>query len=157
VPNANDEELEGITISVYLYAVKKGSPVGPRDVMKGANLSSPSVAYRHLQKLEDLGYLQKNNYGEYVIKNKAQVRGYIWIGRRMMPKMLVYALTFLSILIVELIVLALHYSVETYEFKVFFLLLTIVTGFAMSVFAVEALRHRRRTKLSQLNKTSLQT
>jgi hypothetical protein len=74
-----------------------------------------------------------------------------------MPKMLVYALTFLSILIVELIVLALHYSVETYEFKVFFLLLTIVTGFAMSVFAVEAFRHRRRTKLSQLNKTSLQT
>jgi hypothetical protein len=157
VPNANDEELEGITLRVYLYAVKKGSPVGPRDVMKGANLSSPSVAYRHLQKLEDLGYLQKNNYGEYVIKNKAQVRGYIWIGRRMMPKMLVYALTFLSILIVELIVLALHYSVETYEFKVFFLLLTIVTGFAMSVFAVEAFRHRRRTKLSQLNKTSLQT
>jgi hypothetical protein len=151
VPNANSEELEGITLSVYLYAVKKGKPVGPRDVMKGANLSSPSVAYRHLQKLEDLGYLQKNNYGEYVTKGKARVRGYIWIGRRMMPKMLVYALIFMSILIVELIVLALHYSVENYEFKVFFLLLTIVTGFAMAVFTVEALLHRRRTKLSQLN------
>ena len=54
------EELEGITLNVYLYCVKKGKPVGPRDVMKGANLSSPSVAYRHLQKLEDSGYLQKN-------------------------------------------------------------------------------------------------
>lgn len=145
----NNEELEGITLSVYLYVVKKGKPVGPRDVMKGAHLSSPSVAYRHLQKLEDLGYLQKNTYGEYITKGKARVRGYIWIGRRMMPKMLIYSLIFMSILIVELVVLALHYSVENNTFKVFFLLLTLITGFAMAVFAVEVLLHHKRTKLSQ--------
>lgn len=148
MPNANNEGLEGITLSVYLYAVKKGKPVGPRDVMKGAQLSSPSVAYRHLQKLEDMGYLQKNQYGEYIIKGKAPVRGYIWIGRRIMPKMLIYALIFMSILIVEFVVLALHYPVENYTFKVFFLLLILVTGFAMSVFAVEALLHYKRMKLS---------
>jgi hypothetical protein len=148
VANADNEELEGITLNVYLYVVRKGKPVGPRDVMKGAHLSSPSVAYRHLQKLEDMGYLQKNSYGEYITKNKASVRGYMWIGRHMLPKMMVYALTFLIILIIELIVLAIHYPVETDEFKIFFLLLTLVTGFAMAVFAVEALRQHRRTKLS---------
>jgi len=111
VPNANNEELEGITLSVYLYVVKKGKPVGPRDVMKGAHLSSPSVAYRHLEKLEDLGFLKKNEHGEYVTKDKARVRGYIWIGRRMMPKMLVYSLLFMSILIVELVILAIHFAV----------------------------------------------
>ena len=148
VANADNEELEGITLNVYLYVVRKGKPVGPRDVMKGAHLSSPSVAYRHLQKLEDLGYLRKNSYGEYIIKNKASVRGYMWIGRHMLPKMMVYALTFLTILIIELVVLALHYSVENYEFKVFFLLLTLLTGFALAVFIVEALLHRRRTKRS---------
>ena len=151
MPNASNEELEGITLSVYLYIVKKGKPVGPRDVMKGANLSSPSVAYRHIQKLEDMGYLQKNNHGEYLTKDKAHVRGYIWIGRRMLPKMMIYALIFLSILIVELIVLAIHYAVETYEFKVFFLLLILVTGFAMIVFIVEGLLQRRRTKLRLQN------
>jgi len=149
VVKPNSEELEGITLSVYLYVVRKGKPVGPRDVMKGANLSSPSVAYRHLQKLEDLGYLQKDKYGEYEIKGKARVRGYIWIGRRMMPKMLLYSLVFMSILIVELVILAMHYSVETYEFKAFFLLLTLITGFAMGLFAVEALLHHKRTKLNQ--------
>ena len=148
VSKANSEELEGITLSVYLYVVKKGKPVGPRDVMKGAHPSSPSVAYRHLQKLEDLGYLQKDKYGEYITKGKARVRGYIWIGRRMMPKMLVYSLIFMSILIVELVVLAMHYSVEGYSFKVFFLLLTLITGFAMGVFIVEGLLQHRRTKLS---------
>ncbi len=147
--NEHNEELEGITLSVYMYVVKKGKPVGPRDVVKGASLSSPSVAYRHLQKLEDLGYLEKNNYGEYVTKNKAQVRGYLWIGKRMFPKMLFYALVFLSILIFELIVFALHYSVENFEFKVFFALLLLITGSAMAVFAVEAWLHRKRIKITQ--------
>ena len=147
--NEHNEELEGITLSVYTYVVGKGKPVGPRDVVKGVNLSSPSVAYRHLQKLEDLGYLDKNNYGEYVTKNKAQVRGYLWIGMRLFPKMLFYGLVFLSLLIVELIVFVLHYSVENYEFKVFFVLLLLITGSAMAVFAVEAWLHRRRIKMSQ--------
>jgi ABC-type transport system involved in Fe-S cluster assembly fused permease/ATPase subunit len=148
VSNARGEEFEGITLSVYLYVVRKGKPVGPRDVMKGAGLSSPSVAYRHLQKLEDLGYLQKNSYGEYITKNKAHVKGYVWIGRRMLPKMLGYAIVFMSILIVELVIFALHYAVENYEFKVFFLLLILITVFAMAVFTIEAWRQHRRTKLN---------
>ncbi len=113
VPKDSHEELEGITLNVYLHAVKKGKPVGPRDVMKGANLSSPSVAYRHLQKLEDPGYLQKNEYGEYTVKRKAHIKGYVWLGRHLIPKMWLYALVFLSILIVELFVLVIHFPVET--------------------------------------------
>ena len=148
MPNAGNEELEGITLSVYLYAVKKSAPVGARDAMKGAHLSSPSVAYRHLEKLEDLGLLQKNEFGEYTVKHKARVTGYIWLGRRMVPKMLVYSLVFLGILIVELVVLALHYEVETFEFKVFFLLLALITGSAMVVFTVEGLLQRRRFRRS---------
>ena len=148
MPTANNEGLEGITLSVYLYVVKQGKPVGPREVMKGANLSSPSVAYRHLEKLETLGLLQKNEHGEYTAKGKAHVKGYTWIGRRIMPKMLVYAIAFLGILIFELAVFALHYSVETYEFKVFFLLLMLITGLAMAVFTYEWLLQRRRAKRS---------
>lgn len=147
---AKKDELEGITLSVYLYAVRKGEPVGPRDVVKGAHLSSPSVAYRHLEKLEDLGLLRKNEFGEYLVKRKAQVGGYTWLGRRLVPKMLVYSLFFLGILIFELVVLALHFEVETFEFKVFFLLLTLITGLAMAVFAAEGLLQRRRFRRSLL-------
>ena len=141
---ANSEELEGITLDVYLHVVKKGKPVGPREVMKAVNLSSPSVAYRHLQKLEDLGYLQKNEYGEYIAKNKAHVSGYVWVGRRLMPTMWRYSLLFLTILIVELYVLYVHYPHETYEFKVFFLLLMLITGLALGVFTVEGLLQNKR-------------
>ena len=148
MPDAKSDELEGITLSVYLYAVKKGSPVGPRDVVKGAHLSSPSVAYRHLERLQDLGLLEKKEYGEFIVKRKARVGGYVWVGKRMVPKMLVYSIVFMGILIVELVVLALHYAVETFEFKVFFLLLTLITGFAMTVFTIEGWLQRRRFQRS---------
>lgn len=87
--------------------------------MKAANLSSPSVAYRHLQKLE-LGYLQKNEYGEYTAKNKAHMAGYMWVGHRLMPKMWSHSLVFTSALLAELIVLIRHLPYENYEFKAFF-------------------------------------
>jgi hypothetical protein len=132
-----DTELEGLTLTVYLYVAKKAKPVGPRDVMKGTNLSSPSVAYRHLQKLEDAGYLAKNEYGEYTVKKKAMIKGNVWLGRNLFPKMWIYGLAFLLALVVELIVLFIHFDVETYEFKVFFLLLALITGISSAVFAIE--------------------
>jgi hypothetical protein len=147
VTDAKNEELTGLTLNVYLHVVKKGKPVGPRDVMKSVHLSSPSVAYRHLQKLEDAGYLKKNEYGEYTVKNKAAIRGHVWLGSRLLPKMWLYSLLFLSILIVELFVLIVHFSIETFEFKAFFLLLTLVTGLALAVFTVEGLLQNKRKSI----------
>jgi hypothetical protein len=140
----NSEELEGITLTVYLQVIKKGKPVGPRDVMKAANLSSPSVAYRHLQKLEDLGYLEKNEYGEYKAKNKAHIKGYVWIGKHLMPAMWRYSIVFLIILAVEIYVLAAHFPYETNEFKVFFLIILAITGVALAVFTIEGFLQTRR-------------
>lgn len=142
--NMSKVELEGITLEVYLYIVKKRKTVGPREIMKGINLSSPSVAYRHLQKLEDLGYLQKNRYGEYLVKEKARIQDHVWIWNRLIPKMFLYSIVFLIILIIELFVLAIHFNVENYAFKVFFVLLILITAFAMGVFGLEGLMHSRR-------------
>lgn len=142
--DAKNEDLEGITLNVYLYAVKKGKPLGPRDVMKSVGLSSPSVAYRHLQKLDDSGYLQKNEYGEYTVKRKARIVGHVWVGHRLYPKMWLYAWVFFVILMIELVILTLHFQVETNEFKVFFLLLTFITGLAFAVFAIEGYLQNRR-------------
>jgi predicted transcriptional regulator len=76
--------------------VKKGKPVGPREVMRGANLSSPSVAYWHLQKLENCGLLEKNQAGEYIVKEKTNITGHIWIGRNLVPRLMCYSLFFLE-------------------------------------------------------------
>ncbi len=145
-------ELDGLTEDVYLYVVRKSKPVGPRDVMKGVNLSSPSVAYRHLQKLEDSGYLQKNAYGEYTVKTKAHIAGYSWIGNHLIPKIWRYSIVFLGVFIVEAIVFFLHYPVENYEFKVFFVLLMLITGLALMVFTIEGLIQNRRKYRNEAQK-----
>jgi DNA-binding transcriptional ArsR family regulator len=141
--------LQGVTLKVYLYVVKKKGLAGPRGVMRGVNLSSPSVAYRHLQKLENMGLLTKNELGNYVVKEKVSVRGYVWVGRTLVPNPLVYSLVFLGILITELVVLAIHFSVETGQFKTFFLLLTLITAAALILFLIEGLRMLTRTRIRQ--------
>ena len=139
--------LEGVTLKVYLYVVKKKGLAGPRDVMRGVGLSSPSVAYRHLQKLENMGLLTKNESGNYIVTEKVPVRGYVWIGRTLVPNPLVYSMVFLAILITELIVLVIHFSVETEQFKIFFLLLTAITVAALILFLIEGLRMLRKIRV----------
>jgi hypothetical protein len=87
-------EPEGTTLSVYSFVVKKGKPVGPREVMRGVSLSSPSVAYWHLQKLENSGLLTKNKLGEYIVKEKTGISGHIWIGKNLIPRLMLYSLFF---------------------------------------------------------------
>lgn len=138
--------LNGRTLKVYLYVVKENRPVGPRDVMRNLNLSSPSVAYRHLQKLEEMDLLTKNVQGNYTATKKIAVRGYVWIKKRLIPNSLLYFIVFLSILIIELIVLTIHVSVETNQFKIFFFLLIAITTTALILFLFEGLRSFRKIK-----------
>jgi DNA-binding transcriptional ArsR family regulator len=146
--------LQGVTLKVYLYMVKKHGLAGPRDVMRGVGLSSPSVAYRHLQKLENMGLLAKNESGNYVVNEKVSVRGYVWVGRSLVPNPLIYFSIFLCILIVELVVLAIHYQVETQEFKIFFFLLTSITAAALILFLIEGCRMRRKTRIRHSDATN---
>ena len=131
--NAETQEPEGTTLNVYSYIVKKGKPVGPREVMRGANLSSPSVAYWHLQKLENSGLLLKNEAGEYIITEKANISGHIWIGRNLVPRLLFYSLFFLGIIGVEAsIILVQFLSIEqTINPAVVYLIATNILAFAL--------------------------
>lgn len=147
VSNDATELLEGTTLNVYIYVAKEGKPLGPRDVMRGVHLSSPSVAYRHLQKLESVGLLKKNDYGEYVLKEKAKVSGFYWVGRNLLPRTMFYFFFFFGLFILEIAVLAIHWVYETYEIKVFFALGLSITGIAMAFFLLEGIMMLRRIKL----------
>ncbi len=91
-----------------------------------------------------MGLVRKNEYGEYLVKQKMNLKGFIWIGRRLVSKMLLYASIFVGVLGVELIILAWHFNVETNEFKVFFALLMTITAVAAAIFGMEAVLQKRR-------------
>jgi len=120
--------------------------VGPREVMRGANLSSPSVAYWHLQKLENSGLLQKNEAGEYIVKEKTNISGHIWIGRNLVPRLICYSLFFLGILIVEgaIISVQFFYSGQIPNLPLLYLMATNAIAFAL--FLSEGLLLRQKTR-----------
>jgi hypothetical protein len=141
---ANDE-LEGNTLNVYAYIAKEGKPVGTRDVTRGANLSSPSVAHRHLQKLEALGLIEKNAYGDYMLKQKVDVSGYVWVGRTLVPRLMFYSFFFMGAFGAEIATIVLFF-VLGFAMETSFLFLTGMTAVAMALFLTEAIRLRRKVQ-----------
>jgi hypothetical protein len=128
-----------------VFLVKTGKPVGPRDLMRGTNLSSPSVAYRNLQRLMDLGLVAKDEYGNYIVKKKVNLSGYVWVGKTLVPSFAVYGFVFLGVLIAEILVLIPH-LLKGSAIEESFWLLTVVTVVSAVVFLIEAWRFRKKSK-----------
>jgi len=141
------EELNASTFQTYMYLVKVGKPVGPRDVMRGADLSSPSVAYRNLQKLIDLGLVVQDEYNNYVVKEKVSKKGYVWVGKYLMPSFVIVGFIFVGILIGELAVLVPH-LVRGAPIEESFWFWIVTTSVAALLFLVEAVRFRMKPKNS---------
>ena len=141
-----NDDLEGNTLNVYAYVVHEGRPVGTRDVTRGANLSSPSVAHRHLQKLEALGLLERNQYGDYVLKEKTSVSGYVWVGRNLVPRLLFYSFFFMGAFASEVAILVFGFLIFGLVPDVSFVYLTVMTAIAMSIFLFEGTFLNRKIK-----------
>ena len=144
--NVNAEELEGTTLNVYAYVVKEGKSVGPREVMRATNLSSPSIAHWHLQKLEALGLLGKTEYGEYTVKEKVNVSGHLWVGRTLVPRLIFYSFFFLGILIMEIGLIALPLIMQGNSPNWYFYYLISPTAIATILFLAEGLWLSKKTR-----------
>jgi hypothetical protein len=154
---STSENLEGNTLNVYVYAIKEGKPVGPREVMRGTGLTSPSVAHWHLQKLEGLGLLTRTEYGEYVVKEKVNVSGHLWVGKTLVPRLIFYSCFFLGILIMEVALLAVPLLLQGQTVNMYLFYLISTTAIAMVLFLAEGmlLGKKTREKRSKPEKQSL--
>jgi len=138
----DDRDLNAGTFQTYLYLVKAGKPVGPRDVMRGANLSSPSVAYRNLQKLLDAGLVAKDAYGNYAIKEKVSVKGYVWWGKTLIPRFIIFGFVFIGVLAAEVAVIVPHLVIgDPIERSLW--LLTVLTVVTAAIFLIEGIRWKK--------------
>lgn len=142
----SNDQLTGNTLIVYAYVVGENRPVGTRDVMRGANLSSPSVAHRHLQKLETMGLLEKNEYSEYVLKEKTAVSGHVWVGKSLVPRLMFYSFFFVGAFGAEIAIILLSYIIPELVIETSFLFLTGITAVAMMLFLIEGILLQRKSK-----------
>ena len=86
--------------------------MGVRDVTRSVELSSTSVAHRHLLKLETLGLIEKDNYGRYALKTKVSVGGHMWVGKNLVPRLIVYSFFFIGVFIAEVSMMLFSWVIE---------------------------------------------
>ena len=143
------DELEGNTLQVYSFVIKESKPVGPREVMRGAGLSSPSVAYRQLQKLENLGLIEKNELGEYLALEKTGVSGHVWIGKTLVPRMVFYSFFFMGVLLAEIVIVLMQLFVnhQTISLGVWYSIL--ITAISMTIFLTEGILTAKHKKIRE--------
>lgn len=100
-----ESELRGSTLRVYWYLFKKGKGVGVREVQRALGMSSPSTALHHLDKLRELGLIEKDRFGQYVMLKEVKVgvlRFFMRLGTLVLPRYLFYAVFFSTSLLIYL-------------------------------------------------------
>jgi DNA-binding transcriptional ArsR family regulator len=97
-----DAELRGRTLRAYLYILRSPKAIGVRELQRALGLSSPSVAYHHLDKLTRMGLIEKDQYGEYMLVKNVNVnvlQAFTQVGKLLVPRFIFYAVFFTTLLI----------------------------------------------------------
>lgn len=93
-------ELKGKTLRVYWYMLRHPMPMTAREIQHGAALSSPSLSMHHLEKLKELGLVDKDVHGQYTVRRDVRVgvlNLFVGKGRMMVPRFLFYATFYTSV------------------------------------------------------------
>lgn len=93
-------ELKGNTLLVYLCLVRNPAPTGVREVQRKLDFSSPNLAAYHLEKLENLGLIQKTSEG-YVLTKEIKIgilSQVVKFGSLILPRYIFYTVLFSTLL-----------------------------------------------------------
>lgn len=93
----SDDVLRGLTLKVYRFILKNDRPVGIREVQRGLNLSSPTLALYHINKLEEAGFIKKELNG--YVADRIVLRNLIRLRRVLIPRNLFYTVFFVTSLV----------------------------------------------------------
>lgn len=100
---SKESEIHGTTLRVYWYLLKAAKPIGVRETQRALSMSSPSTALYHLEKLRELGVVEKDEVGQYFLKEEVRVgtlKMFLKIGHLILPRYLFYAIFLTTALVV---------------------------------------------------------
>jgi hypothetical protein len=126
--------LSGVIWDVYLYILTSNEPVGVRDIWRGLQLSSPSLAQYHINHLLEMKLISQIEDGRYVAEEKNRVevlRNFVLLRGRLVSRMIFYDAFILGLLFVYTFL-----GPMQWDFRDFLVL--IVCVFCLGVFAYEA-------------------
>jgi len=110
-------ELRGKAWKVYWLLLKQGNPMSAREVQRALHFSSPSVAQHHLERLRELGLVQKQAAGGcYFLATNVKVgvlQHFVKLGRLLFPRYFFYAVFASAVYAIYLIVFMQEFSRES--------------------------------------------
>jgi DNA-binding transcriptional ArsR family regulator len=124
-------KLKGTTLRVYWHLLRSGEPTTIRHLQRDLGFSSPSVASYHLEKLMDMGLVQKVR-GDYELKKTVSLEAmssFVRISHLMIPRYVFYTTFFLTLLIVFIFGYASSLSLQGVFALVFGVSGLIITGY----------------------------
>jgi hypothetical protein len=133
-----NQEIRGNTLKVYLYLLKHG-PSELREIQRGLDLSSASLASYHLGKLADANYVEQDEQGKYFAVKDASAKvleGYSRVGPAIVPQLFFFSLLFT--------ILAAFFSFEALSGSGFTVYLVLISIAMVAVFWYETLVLWRR-------------
>jgi DNA-binding Lrp family transcriptional regulator len=120
--------LRGLALKVYRFILKNDKPVGIREVQRALNLSSPTLALYHMNKLEDAGLIKKEANG--YVADRIVLENVIRLRRILIPRTFFYMI----FLITSLVMLAVFLRPPTLSREYIFSLAVISVAAATSVY-----------------------
>jgi hypothetical protein len=125
-----ETELKGKTLIVYWFLLQQPTrTVGVRQVQRSLSFSSPSIAVHHLEKLQDLGLVQKLGTGEYVLTEEVKIgilKFFTRTGRFLVPRYFFYSVLFSTMLMSYLTLSFLSQVMPSFYVLMFGLIGTII-------------------------------
>jgi len=109
-------ELRGKAWRVYWLLLQRACPMSVREVQRALHFSSPSVAHHHLDRLCELGLVQKQSVGgSYSLTSEVKIgvlRHFVKLGRLLFPRYFFYAIFSTTFYIIYLAALMHSFSPE---------------------------------------------
>jgi hypothetical protein len=99
-------QLGETTWKVFMVLLSIRKPIGPRELSKRLNLSSPSVGLYHLNKLTEHKLVLKTTDGEYIVDPDADLgflENYLFFEHGAIPRMTFYASFVTGLLIIYIL------------------------------------------------------
>lgn len=94
--------LKGNTLRVYWFLLRSSNGlVGARETQRALGFSSPALAVYHLDKLTELGLVEKTDGEYHLVKtvNVGVLKQFVRFGTFLLPRYLLYATMFTTFLV----------------------------------------------------------
>jgi DNA-binding transcriptional ArsR family regulator len=132
------EDLGRVALRIYLRLLESEVPLGVRELARDLNIPVSTVHY-NLRKLEELGVISRSSDG-YVVSRLIPLDGFVVVRKKLVPRLVIYALFFTGITLGELIVMI------TLGVNIDRLLIITTSSIASVIFFIEGLVTKRRFK-----------